>query len=83
MSTMWSSKPGNRRVRNRVAFRGGVRYTGRVSDPYPMRPIGGAEPVAAAGRVKELRPGAVTARTIAFRGEREPFHPSGAAFPAF
>ncbi|WP_020667373.1 GNAT family N-acetyltransferase [Amycolatopsis nigrescens] len=39
--------------------------------------------LAAAGRVTELRPGAVAACTRAFRGEREPFHPSGAAFPAF
>ncbi|MEV4075222.1 sterol carrier protein domain-containing protein [Nonomuraea fuscirosea] len=39
--------------------------------------------LAAAGRVEELRPGAVAAASLAFRGEREPFHPSGAAFPAF
>ncbi|MGI5290465.1 GNAT family N-acetyltransferase [Nonomuraea polychroma] len=39
--------------------------------------------LAAAGRVEELRPGAVTAASLAFRGEREPFHPSGWAFPAF
>ncbi|GAA1617267.1 GNAT family N-acetyltransferase [Nonomuraea maheshkhaliensis] len=39
--------------------------------------------LAAAGRVEELRPGAVAATSAAFRGEREPFHPSGAAFPAF
>jgi predicted acetyltransferase len=39
--------------------------------------------LAAAGRVTELRPGAVAACTVAFRGEREPFYPGGAAFPAF
>jgi predicted acetyltransferase len=39
--------------------------------------------LAAAGRVEELRPGAVTAASLAVRGEREPFHPSGWAFPAF
>ncbi|TDD13957.1 GNAT family N-acetyltransferase [Nonomuraea diastatica] len=39
--------------------------------------------LAAGGRVEELRPGAVTAASLAFRGEREPFHPSGWAFPAF
>lgn len=39
--------------------------------------------LAAAGRIDELRPGAVTAASLAFRGEREPFHPSGGAFPAF
>lgn len=39
--------------------------------------------LAAAGRVEELRPGALTAASLAFRGEREPFHPSGWAFPAF
>ncbi|MGW2161374.1 GNAT family N-acetyltransferase [Nonomuraea sp. NPDC001699] len=39
--------------------------------------------MAAAGRVEELRPGAVTAASLAFRGERAPFHPSGWAFPAF
>ncbi|MEU8325164.1 GNAT family N-acetyltransferase [Nonomuraea sp. NPDC048881] len=39
--------------------------------------------LAAAGRVEELRPGAVTAASLAFRGERAPFHPSGWAFPAF
>ncbi|WP_119291788.1 GNAT family N-acetyltransferase [Streptomyces sp. YIM 130001] len=39
--------------------------------------------LAAAGRVEELRPGAATAASLAFRGERAPFHPSGAAFPAF
>jgi len=39
--------------------------------------------LAAAGRVEELRRGAVTAASLAFRGEREPFHPSGWAFPAF
>ncbi|HEX4815022.1 MAG TPA: GNAT family N-acetyltransferase [Nonomuraea sp.] len=39
--------------------------------------------LATAGRVEELRPGAVAAASLAFRGEREPFHPSGWAFPAF
>ncbi len=39
--------------------------------------------LAAAGRVEELRPGALTVASLAFRGEREPFHPSGWAFPAF
>ncbi|MFI9780777.1 GNAT family N-acetyltransferase [Streptomyces sp. NPDC051956] len=39
--------------------------------------------LAAAGRVEELRPGAATAASLAFRGERAPFHPSGWAFPAF
>lgn len=39
--------------------------------------------LAAAGRIEELRPGAVTVASLAFRGEREPFHPSGGAFPAF
>ncbi|TYB47633.1 GNAT family N-acetyltransferase [Nonomuraea sp. PA05] len=39
--------------------------------------------LAAVGRVEELRPGAVRAASLAFRGEREPFHPSGWAFPAF
>ncbi|MEV4370893.1 sterol carrier protein domain-containing protein [Nonomuraea sp. NPDC049637] len=39
--------------------------------------------LAAAGWVEELRPGAVTAASLAFRGERAPFHPSGWAFPAF
>ncbi|MFI0237799.1 GNAT family N-acetyltransferase [Streptomyces sp. NPDC016845] len=39
--------------------------------------------LAEAGRVEELRPGAVAAASLAFRGTREPFHPSGWAFPAF
>ncbi|BCJ34182.1 UPF0256 protein [Actinocatenispora thailandica] len=39
--------------------------------------------LAAAGRVEELRPGAVAAASRAFRGDRDPFHPSGGAFPAF
>lgn len=39
--------------------------------------------LAAAGRVVEQRPGALARSTVAFRGEREPFHPSGAAFPAY
>jgi predicted acetyltransferase len=39
--------------------------------------------LAVAGRIEELRPGAVNAASLAFRGERAPFHPSGWAFPAF
>ncbi|MFI0976267.1 GNAT family N-acetyltransferase [Streptomyces sp. NPDC021093] len=39
--------------------------------------------LAAAGRIQELRPGALAATSVAFRGPREPFHVSGAAFPAF
>lgn len=39
--------------------------------------------LAAGQRVRELRPGAVDRCTVAFRGARDPFHPSGAAFPAF
>lgn len=39
--------------------------------------------LAAAGRIKELRSGAVARCTVAFRGEREPFYPAGAAFPAY
>ncbi|WP_369212851.1 GNAT family N-acetyltransferase [Streptomyces flavofungini] len=39
--------------------------------------------LADAGRVQELRPGAVAAASVAFRGAREPFHVSGGAFPAF
>ncbi|MEV4225279.1 GNAT family N-acetyltransferase [Nonomuraea sp. NPDC049725] len=39
--------------------------------------------LAAAGRVEEFRPGAIAAASLAFRWEREPFHPSGWAFPAF
>ncbi|MBF6591266.1 MAG: sterol carrier protein domain-containing protein, partial [Ktedonobacterales bacterium] len=39
--------------------------------------------LAAAGRVTELRPGAVANCTVAFRGEREPFYPAGQAFPAY
>jgi predicted acetyltransferase len=39
--------------------------------------------LAAAGRVKELQPGAVASCTVAFRGEREPFCPAGKAFPAY
>ncbi len=37
----------------------------------------------AAGLVRELRPGALTRATTAFRGDREPFYPGGAAFPEF
>jgi predicted acetyltransferase len=36
----------------------------------------------AAGRVTELRPGALVRASAAFRGAREPFHPAGATFPA-
>ncbi|MEV0324387.1 GNAT family N-acetyltransferase [Streptomyces sp. NPDC050658] len=39
--------------------------------------------LAAAGRLQELRPGALAATSLAFRGAREPFHVSGGAFPAF
>lgn len=39
--------------------------------------------LAAAGRVTELRPGALARCTVAFRGEREPWYPAGAAFPAY
>ncbi|MGF1426302.1 GNAT family N-acetyltransferase [Kitasatospora sp. LaBMicrA B282] len=39
--------------------------------------------LAAAGRVEELRPGALARTSTAFRGEREPCYPGGAAFPAF
>jgi predicted acetyltransferase len=38
--------------------------------------------LAAAGRVVELRPGALARASVAFRGVREPFHPAGATFPA-
>ncbi|MEV0649423.1 sterol carrier protein domain-containing protein [Phytomonospora sp. NPDC050363] len=36
---------------------------------------------AAAGQVRELRPGALTAATLAFRADREPFYPGGWRFP--
>jgi len=39
--------------------------------------------LAAAGLVEELRAGALARATIAFRAEREPFFPGGAAFPDF
>ncbi|MET7944999.1 GNAT family N-acetyltransferase [Streptomyces sp. NPDC005302] len=39
--------------------------------------------LAAVGRVEELRPGAAAAASLAFLGDRAPFHPSGWAFPAF
>ncbi|GAA3392952.1 GNAT family N-acetyltransferase [Cryptosporangium minutisporangium] len=39
--------------------------------------------LAAAGRVEELRPGGVSRCAAAFRGEREPFYPGGAAFPVY
>jgi len=39
--------------------------------------------LSAAGRVKELRPGAVASCTVAFRGEREPFYPPGRPFPGY
>jgi len=38
--------------------------------------------LAAAGSVEELRPGALTRATRAFRADREPFYPGGSAFPA-
>ncbi|WP_410096895.1 sterol carrier protein domain-containing protein [Streptomyces sp. Isolate_219] len=38
--------------------------------------------LAAAGRVQELRPDALTHASTAFRGSQEPFHPGGWAFPA-
>ncbi len=39
--------------------------------------------LAAARLVRELRPGALTRASTAFRGEREPFYPGGPAFPEF
>jgi predicted acetyltransferase len=39
--------------------------------------------LAAAGRVEELRPGAIARCTVAFRSEREPFYPPGQPFPAY
>lgn len=39
--------------------------------------------LAAAGLVQELRPGALSRATLAFRAEREPFYPGGWAFPAY
>lgn len=39
--------------------------------------------LAVAGRVAELTPGSLARCSLAFRGEREPFHPSGRAFPAY
>ncbi|WP_073260797.1 GNAT family N-acetyltransferase [Cryptosporangium aurantiacum] len=39
--------------------------------------------LAAAGRVEELRPGAVARAAAAFRGEREPFYPGGEVFPVY
>ncbi|GAA1457266.1 GNAT family N-acetyltransferase [Nocardiopsis exhalans] len=39
--------------------------------------------LAQAGRVTELTPGSLSRCSTAFRGEREPFHPSGRAFPAY
>ncbi|MER7133320.1 GNAT family N-acetyltransferase [Streptosporangium saharense] len=39
--------------------------------------------LARAGRVEELRPGALARVSAAFRGLREPFYPGGPAFPAF
>jgi hypothetical protein len=39
--------------------------------------------LAAAGRVTEVRPGAVAVCSAAFQGGRAPFHPSTVAFPAF
>lgn len=39
--------------------------------------------LAAAGLVEEVRPGALTHATRAFRADREPFYPGGWAFPAY
>ncbi|MFI9052093.1 GNAT family N-acetyltransferase [Streptomyces sp. NPDC053427] len=39
--------------------------------------------LAAAGLVEELRPGALTLASAAFRGEREPWYPGGWAFPLY
>lgn len=39
--------------------------------------------LASAGLVRELRPGALTRATAAFRADREPFYPGGWAFPAY
>ncbi|MFI7466907.1 sterol carrier protein domain-containing protein [Nonomuraea sp. NPDC049646] len=39
--------------------------------------------LAATGRGEELRPGVVTAASLAFRRERAPFHLSSWAFPTF
>jgi len=39
--------------------------------------------LAAAGLVRELRPGALALATRAFRGDREPFYPGGWAFPLY
>ncbi|MFH8614992.1 GNAT family N-acetyltransferase [Streptomyces sp. NPDC017979] len=39
--------------------------------------------LAAAGRVTELRPGALARTSAAFKGEREPHYPCGTAFPAY
>ncbi|MER8072272.1 GNAT family N-acetyltransferase [Streptomyces sp. NPDC094034] len=39
--------------------------------------------LAAAGRVEELRPGALAACSTAFRGTREPFNPTGPGFPCY
>ncbi|GIG66522.1 GNAT family N-acetyltransferase [Phytomonospora endophytica] len=39
--------------------------------------------LAATGRVRELRPGALSAASLAFRSEREPFYPGGWAFPLY
>ncbi|MGP3987332.1 GNAT family N-acetyltransferase [Streptomyces sp. 3N207] len=37
--------------------------------------------LSASGRVEELRPGALSLASTAFRGEREPWYPGGWAFP--
>jgi predicted acetyltransferase len=39
--------------------------------------------LSAAGRVEEPRPGALARASAAFRGDREPWHPGGWAFPLF
>ncbi|MEU9125554.1 GNAT family N-acetyltransferase [Streptomyces sp. NPDC048506] len=47
--------------------------------------LGGTTPasLAAAGRIQELRPGALARVTRAFRADREPWYPGGWAFPAY
>ncbi|MFJ7995712.1 GNAT family N-acetyltransferase [Streptomyces sp. NPDC096310] len=39
--------------------------------------------LSAAGRVEELRPGALSLASAAFRGEHEPWYPGGWAFPLY
>ncbi|MFG2208545.1 sterol carrier protein domain-containing protein [Streptomyces sp. NPDC048638] len=47
--------------------------------------LGGTTPasLAAAGQLRELRPGALARGTTAFRGDREPVYPGGWAFPLY